>query len=43
MTDKLITSIYEVTKNFKDPITNIKAYIGISIFTNNINVFIVLI
>jgi len=24
MTDKLITSIYEVTKNFKDPITNIK-------------------
>ena len=24
MTDKLITSIYEVTRNFKDPITNIK-------------------
>ena len=24
MTDKLVTSIYEVTKNFKDPVTNIK-------------------
>ena len=24
MTDKLVTSIYEVTKSFKDPITNIK-------------------
>ena len=24
MTDKLITNIYEVTRNFKDPITNIK-------------------
>ena len=24
MTDKLVTSIYEITKNFKDPVTNIK-------------------
>jgi len=24
MTDKLVTSIYEVTKNFKDPVSNIK-------------------
>ena len=24
MTDKLVASIYEVTKSFKDPVTNIK-------------------